>query len=283
MLMINTIISIGTSLILLGSSLGTNIDCINKYDDITISLLTQTQVVAIPSDKNIPATVDSVLSVDSTTLGTLKSICNSANNEINGINVLNIDSKSSILRFNNELYSNLDAESRRAFMEKALAGVSKCGLSAKNINKVYNFIADQDTAVTNAMKYLQQDANADFVSAKKYFSPFEGTIGTALGIICLAIFLLAGLSIIIDIFYISLPGFQGLLDRGDDNKHPIGVSLEAWSAVKDSESSDNYKNPLGIYLKRRVVVIIVMSICLMYLVSGKIYDLVIFFMDAFNI
>lgn len=214
-------------------------------------------------------------------------VCSQANRSVgktgnNAILSYSSSSGKNILKFSNKNYSSLDSDDKRTFMETALSATTKTGLTPKVKNKVYNFIASQDEPVTNAMKYLQTDANADFVEAKKWFDPFSGVIGTILGVLCVAIFMFAGFSIIFDICYLVLPGLQALLERGEDNKRPFGVSREAYTALKDSEKDTEYRNVVGIYIKRRLGLILLMSICIGYLISGKIYEVVVFFIDAFS-
>lgn len=179
-------------------------------------------------------------------------------------------------------YSKLDSDVKKDFMEKALIATTKTSLNAKTKNKIYNFIASQDTPISSAMKYLQSDANADFLEAKKWIDPFTGVIGTFLGVLCVAIFLFTGLSVVFDLCYIALPGIQAILEGGDENRKPFGVSKEAFHSLRDAEKDGVYRSVVAIYLKRRVGLLILISVCVGYLISGKIYDVVAFFIDAFS-
>lgn len=216
----------------------------------------------------------------------IANICIQANNSLGSSYEEILSYRSStdggLLTFDNTTYSSLDSIDRRTFMEAALKATTKTGLNARTKNKVYNFIASQDTAVTNAMKYLQVDANADFVEAKKFFDPWSGVVGYVLGVLSVSIFMFSGLSIAFDIGYIVLPGLRLVLNFGDDNKKPFCISKEAFTAVRDTESCEEYKNTLGVYMKRRVGLIIAMSICVGYLISGRLFDMVMYFIDAFS-
>lgn len=214
----------------------------------------------------------------------LSDLCSQAN-MVSGVQVLSYEAGTGILRFNNRLYSILDASVKKDFMETALTYVSKIpdNASAKMKNSVYNFISKQDTAVTSAMKYLQINAGADLVEAEKWFSHISPIISTILGVMSLLVFMFLGFSVMFDIFYIVIPPFQAMLNMsGESNKRPWGVSKEAWSAVSEAEKTDEYKNVLSIYFRRRTGVIIVVAIAITYMVSGKIYDLVVWLVEAFN-
>lgn len=227
--------------------------------------------------------VDSSITIEKN-LAEVANICSQANSSVNLKNntILSYNAGKGLLKFSNKKYSTLDIDEKNTFMQTALSATSKTGLNAKTKNKVYNFIAGQDTAVSNAMKYLQDNANADFLEAKKWFDPFSGFISTILGVLCVAIFLISGMSVLVDVFYLVLPGFQALLDKNDEGKRPIGVSREAYSALKDAEADNEYRNVLTIYLKRRIGLLLVMGLCLGYLISGKIYDFIAFIIDAFS-
>ena len=215
----------------------------------------------------------------------LSDMCSQANASVDE-EILSYESSSGLLRFKNKVYKGLDADDKEKFMETALSYIAKLPdtVSAKMRNSVYNFIAQQDTAVTAAMKYLQVNAGADLVEAEKWFAPFNSVVGTIMGILCILIFLFLGLSILLDIFYIVVPPFQALLDSGTDGtKRPWGVSREAWGSMRDAEKTDEYKNILGMYFKRRVGVLLIVAVAIMYMISGKIYDLVIWFVESMSL
>ena len=100
----------------------------------------------------------SVTNVPSGVISTVKGICSVGNNSVN----------------NSSVYAMLDIDKKDTFMEASLSAVSKSGLGVKVKNKVYNFIANQDTAVSSAIKLLAEDTTADFVTASKWLKPFSG-------------------------------------------------------------------------------------------------------------
>lgn len=232
--------------------------------------------------------IDAVIQVPSNYSATISVICNNANNSVGynsaGNQILHYGTGTNgegLLYFTAKNYNKLNTDDKNTFMEKALSATTKASLPAKTKNAIYNFIASQDTPVSNAMKYLKSDANADFVEAKKWFDPWSGVVGTIIGVLCVCIMMFLGLSITLDIFYIVIPGMQLMLDKGEENKKPLLISREAYTSVKDAEKDTEYRNVLSTYLKRRVGLIIILAICLGYLVSGKIYDIVAYLIDSF--
>lgn len=224
--------------------------------------------------------VDSVLTVRSG-MASLSSICSESNKVVN-VDILRYDAVNGVLTFSNANYSELEYSDKKDFMEYSLLAVKKSNLPSKEKNKVYNFIANQDEAITNALNYLKNDTNADFVSAKKWFAPFSGVISTIMGVLCIVITIGLSFSMLFDSCYIVIPMFQLLVDR-EEGKKPWGVSTEAWKSQKEVESEGKYRSTvLGMYLKRRIPVFITIAIILGWLVSGKIYDIIVWIVSAFN-
>lgn len=179
-------------------------------------------------------------------------------------------------------YLQLSQENKQKVMGICLNGVQNSGISASNRAKIYNFIADSDSAISSLVRQLSNDVTADFAHAYASFKPFTGVLGWILGIATFAIFTLLGLSIVIDISYIVIPPIQWLLLRTVESKKPPLISAEAWNAVKESESKNMNKTPLSSYFKLKVKEFIVLGVCLLYLVSGQLYILVGYIVDYFQ-
>lgn len=210
-------------------------------------------------------------------------ICSAANS-VAGSEILVYTGTDGLLSFSNNKYSKLTVDVRRGFMEKALLSTKESGLGSQVKNKVYNFIAEQDSTTSAAVKYLRSDASADFATAATWFKPFGSIFGVVLGLLSLFIFMFIGISIMVDIAYMVLPGVRVLIEGGMSGK-PKWVSPEAYSSVKESENSmeaNNYKGYMGIYFKRRTPSILAMAIALGYLISGQIYDIIVYLIDAFS-
>lgn len=241
---------------------------------LTFSMGISTSVFADRSD------VDSVVNIGEGQ-GAVASICARAN-DVSGTDILVYTGNDGILSFSNKLYAELDMETKRQFMETALKTTKESSLGTQAKNKVYNFIEKQDETTSAAVKYLKSDASADFAEARAWFRPFSSGFGVVMGVMCLLIFMFLGASIVFDLCYLLIPGVQLLLERGKSNERPVGVSREAWKTQQDLERKTEYENALTIYLKRRVGIIFVCSLCLGYVISGKIYDVIVFFIDVFT-
>lgn len=221
----------------------------------------------------------------------LSNIINSANSGINpqlqgqvGVKLLILvggTGSNCRVEFDKETYSDLGADDKKLAMQIILEGISESGLPSNLKLRLYNFIEEQDKSTASLVRHLSEDVDADFATAYSWFRPFSGGISTVLGLITLLLFLFLALTMVVDLAYIVLPLFRNTLDSADGSK-PKFVSTEAYKAMQEADKSTDYKSPLTVYFKRKVGQIIVLSICILYLVGGKIYDLVAWIIDAFS-
>lgn len=137
---------------------------------------------------------------------------------------------------------------------------------------------------------LMRDTKPDFISAMKIYAPFQSPIGTALGVLTLIMFSLLTLSTLIDLFYIGVPIFNTAIS-GDGKEKPGVVSAAAYHAYLEeagnsggsgSNGKSSFINAVGIYFKRRVVILILLFISILYLVSGQIWNLLADAMSLFD-
>lgn len=179
-------------------------------------------------------------------------------------------------------YNKLGNKAKQDLMQVALDTTYNSNVSKTNRNKIYNALCKQDEPTSALVRQLSEDVNADFAGAYKYFKPFSGPLGVVLGLLTLTIFVILGLTLVIDIAFITLPFVQSCL-LNSDGKAKF-VSIEAVNAVKEQESKSGseYVNPMGIYLKSKTKQYIAIFICILYLMSGKIFSLLARFMDYFS-
>ena len=211
----------------------------------------------------------------------VSSICSNANNSVDK-EILVYTSGDGLLSFSNKKYSTLDIEDKREFMKVALNTTKSSSLGSQVKNKVYNFIADQDSTASSAIKFLSTDASADFAEAGAWFKPFGSAFGVFLGFLSLLIFIFLASSVVMDLAYIGLPIFRIFIGGISKTDKPKFISNEALGSIKESESSSKYKNTVSLYLSRRVPTMLGIALCLGYLISGKIYDIIAYFIDAFT-
>lgn len=186
------------------------------------------------------------------------------------------------ISINMTAYNKLSTKVKQEVMQTSLDTVYNSSISKTNKNKIYNALCKQDEPTSALVRQLSDDVTADFGNAYKYFRPFSGPLGVFLGCAVLIIFVILALTLLFDIAYITLPFVQEALP--EENGKVRFVSIEASNAIKEQESKagTEYINPLGIYLKSKVKQYIAIFICLLYLMSGKIFSVMANFMDYFN-
>ena len=194
---------------------------------------------------------------------------------INSYEVKN-GSKVSSIAVNMSAYKKLKNSEQQKVMQIALDTIHNSNISRVNRNKIYNELCELDTTTSSLVRQLSSDVNADFAKAYKYFKPFSSPIGILLGLITIAVFVLLGITGVVDIAYITIPFVQVFLGKLSQNERPRFVSLEAANAIKEMESKagQEYVNPLGLYFKAKIKQYIALAICVLYLISGQIFTLV---------
>lgn len=203
------------------------------------------------------------------------------NTTVGGNYILVYTPDDGLFSFSGSRYSVLSTKKKIKFMETALEMVAESQLDARTKNKMYHFIEQQDDKITASINFLDQNVNSDFVTAKNVILPFTGPVSTALGVLSLVIFIMLTLSSAIDIAWLVIPIIR-VVFKEDKNGKPFLITKEAYSSEVDSNRSDGYKSALTLYLQRRGKVFIVMGVCLIYLVSGQLYDLIVWIIDSFS-
>lgn len=178
-------------------------------------------------------------------------------------------------------YTNLDQSDKSEVMKTLLDNIKSSGISTVASNKIYNFIQSQDESTASLVRQLSNDVSADFAEAYMMFKPFSGVLGIILGCFAIIIFVTLTLMILVDLSYITIPLIRDYLTQPQGK--PKYVSNEAWYAVKEVESESNTnKNTLTVYFKKKSSQFFILSICILYLLSGQIYILIGNAMDMFR-
>ena len=188
---------------------------------------------------------------------------------------------SGVLTLDFTTYRNLNQEKKSAVMKHILESIKDSDISSVASNKIYNFIQSQDESTASLVRQLSNDVDADFSEAYMMFKPFSGVLGIILGVFAIAIFVTLTMMVLVDLSYIVIPIIRDFLTQPQGK--PKFVSNEAWYAVKevDGENHSN-KNVLTVYLKKKTMQFVALSICILYLLSGQIYILIGNLMDMFR-
>lgn len=164
----------------------------------------------------------------------------------------------------------------------------------ETVSDLMQIIAQQSGMGASMLAMLMQNTKPDYVTANRLYEPFSGVVGTILGIVSILIMALLGVTMALDLAYITIPAFQMALggeDEGGNKKGGISgiISKEAKAACKAADGGSggqggdgSYKAAVGIYFKYRWKGLVLLGICLLYLVQGQIYSLVGWVIDLFS-
>lgn len=134
-----------------------------------------------------------------------------------------------------------------------------------------------DGVGTQLMNTLLQNTKPDYVTANKIYEPFSGVVGTVMALGAILIMAFLGITMVLDLSYIGIPAFRLVMGGGEGKDKPKIISHEAISAVNQAENGDGGKTEkvaVGIYFKKRVIMLVILGVCLLYLIQGQIFTLV---------
>lgn len=207
-------------------------------------------------------------------------VANSSNEYIKA-KVLSVDVSKRVIYFDNNVYRGLYVNQRKDFLQHALTQIKQSNLKPKSKNKLYNFLSLQDGDASKILRSLEKDLTADIANGREVYLPFSGTVTTILGLIALGVFIGVGISMVIDISYLTLPMVQKSIDERPDGKLPNLVSSQAYFAVREREANEGSNYMLS-YLKKRSIAVALVMISLGYLSSGLIFEAVGFVVQVFS-
>ena len=176
------------------------------------------------------------------------------------------------------------------------------GVTSETVGVLYTYLEGKEGMGSVLMASVMENTKPNFSSANRIWQPFSGLVGTILGLISVVIMALLGITMALDISYITVPAMRIALNAGGQAWHTVDlksgqetnrfkisnlVSQAAKNAVLEenggagvhSKSRETNNHPLGVYFKYRWLELCVLGVCLLYLVSGNIYSFVAWILD----
>lgn len=178
-----------------------------------------------------------------------------------------------------QLVSDIAAASNAAVAEDSAGGQTTKNVSQSTAENWWKELQQTKGVGSKFLNVMLENTKPDFVTANQIYKPFSGIIGTLLGVIAVVGMGVLAVVMVSDIMYIALPPMRMLVQEGKDKNGGKGsflISSDAIYAVEQAEQNTDgsKKHAIGIYFKRRVVMLILLGICMLYLVSGSIFTLV---------
>lgn len=234
----------------------------------------QTGVLSL-YDSNDVSAVSFIGKNDSLVAGIVASV-----NQNQGVNILKYDAGTGLLTFNNKMYAGLDNSAKESYMSTALEAIRESGMNAQRKNKMYNFVSEQDSTISQAINKFSQNVKADSAGAFALLSPFQKGLGIFLGVILVVTMMMLVFSIIMDLAYLVIPLFAVFADKHTGREGvstPWYISEAAVHAKKVSENSigsNNFTNSVVEYARRRTIQVFLIILIAFMLITGSIYRIV---------
>lgn len=187
-----------------------------------------------------------------------------------------------IIEVDTYTYKELTEQQKQDLMTFTLSSIQDSSIISMDKTRLYNYVCQTDTSVSMLVRQLSADSRGDFYTAYSYIKPFSGKLGTVLALLAICLFLGLIFSVLIDIFYISVPTISMVLNSGDTNKKPKIVSKEAFKSYLDSCDASNKKDVVLMYIKKKWLQLFIVVLCILYLVSGEIWNLAGDILDLFR-
>lgn len=178
-------------------------------------------------------------------------------------------------------FSAMDFATKNSLITNFVLDIQNADISALSKQAIYNSLSENlDDQLVAHMPEIIEATSADVFAGIGIFAPFQSTFGFWLGIGVLVIMFCLVASTIIDLVYIGTPRMVSwmLEDRPDGKKRISFITPEAQKIVNGIADGSLSGSPYAYYLKKRFVTYIVLGVCLLYLLSGQIGELIRFFL-----
>ena len=179
-------------------------------------------------------------------------------------------------------FEKLTANEQSKVLNYFVDNLSKSESDKDAMNNFLTNLSEGDTDISAILlAAIFASTKGDLWRAWEIMRPTMNIISTILGIAAVILIFILLCSTVLDLAYIGLPIWREKIEKEGDKKMPFGVSWEAQSVVKEVEQSvgESYKNGYLLYLKRRALSYILLSICIMYLITGGLSGIISFLLQ----
>lgn len=187
------------------------------------------------------------------------------------------DDGTSRYMLNKSALSTLSKKDQKALLKKFIKSVETSDLTGDSKRRVYNALrSDVDKALVVALPVVMDDMTPDVSKGLLYFSAFHSPVSTALGVGILVLLCVFVFRVLIDLIILSSSSIAGYGIEYTERKgrRPVFMSSVVYSVLEETYRDEKYKNAFLLYAKEQGKIFIIMLLCISYLLSGKIADLV---------
>lgn len=189
------------------------------------------------------------------------------------------------VRLNKESLQLLSSKNQTKLLSEFINDMTRSDMSKSGQRKVYNAIKEAlDPVITSSLPTVLEDTRVNIFKAISIMRPFNGTVGTIMGIAIILIVTALLMGTLLDLSWMGLPLFQNFAETNLGSKEsgrPKFVSQDAFKALQQSIADNGtWKNAYALYFKKRVLTYFLLMLCIFYLISNQLYTLIVFLYDV---
>lgn len=186
----------------------------------------------------------------------------------------------STVTFNKGEFEQGTTRSQRDVLGSFVGEVEKSAVPSSTKRKVMDGVQSSSDNVNKLMiPLLMSESGADMYGAQQAIKGGVPAVKIVFGILAHIIIYGLVLSTLLDLTYMGLPfarSFGAGKDGGDQK--PVWVTYDAYSAIRDAESGETYKNPYLKYFWRRSWTYVIAAVIITWLVVGELGNVISLFM-----
>lgn len=180
-------------------------------------------------------------------------------------------------------FSALDYSTKNSIVTNFVLDIQNADITSLSKQAIYKCLSENlDDQITAHMPEIINATSANIYAGIAAFAPFQGAWGTALGILVLFVMFCLIVSTVVDLVYLGTPRMVAwmLEEKANGKKRISFISPEAQRIVNGISDGTLTGSPYGYYLKKRFVTYIILAVCILYLLSGQIGELIRFFLNV---
>lgn len=188
-----------------------------------------------------------------------------------------------ILYMNKKGYDQLPVKRKQEVLRITYDALNASEMNNRDRNRIFNWLETVDSINSTVVKEFSHTTSTDLYGAAKILAPFQGAMGIVLGVLAITIALLLTFSFVWDMAFLTIPFFTALLSRNGApsmSNRPFLVSQDAILAYEQTSASGEQVLPRWLRLRSKSVLIV--GLCLTYLVSNQIWQLIAFLVEVIS-
>ncbi len=199
--------------------------------------------------------------------------------------LLQIVGDDAVMYINMDTWGDASSSDVSKVMQTFVDELSDIDFNSDAVTEFMNNFQETDATVASVMlPMIFASTKGNLYEAYVIMGPALDMLSIVLGVGAVILIILTVGSSVIDMAYIGLPMWREAQQGEGKDKKAFGVSYEAETTVKEIEKGiggdGQYRNAYVLYFKRRALTYIVLSICILYLITGGLSGIIAFILNV---